>query len=788
MLRCRRTLLTGRVDGVWLRVRAWARTRWRGAALVAALAGVAVGAVLALAAGARRTSTAPDRYTEAVGGDYDLVLFQPFGPPLTEAISELPGVDTTTSLTFVAAFPVSAEGAVFDLNPFAGDDQAQGGRVVDGRFTDLASANELTVNRTAAELLDVDVGDRLDVASYSQEQVERNDFRPGVELAGPSFGVTVVGIVDNPGDLDDPTPSVVFSGGLLQAQPDVGLVATIVAVRTEAGATATSVLDAGRAMPGGADLFEQEARIVEAGTRRAIRLHVVALWIVAGVAALVAVLIVGQLAVRQVRTATADDEPLRSLGYDRRQFLSEASIEAAIVAATATIVAIVVAIAASGAFPIEALRPIEPDQGVAIDAPVLAAGGATLVLTFVAAAVVTALRTTEARRARARVRPGLPEVIAAAGGGPSMVTGVRHAFSSAGHDRGRPVAITLSVIVGITGVVGSLLVATSLVRMIDEPRLWGADFDESYGNPFVPAAGDIVTPVADDPDVAGVTAATSGSLTIDGTDVPVLAYESVRGGVLPVILDGRVPSAPDEIALGRLVAQRIDRSIGDTVVAAGPAGDQLELRVVGYTVTPGDGGDGASMTYDTFQSLTPDATRNLVFVDFRDGAPPDVADRIGRLIFTPPDTGRAPTTVLAFDRVVPAPYALAMVLAVMGTAALAYHVGSSVRRRGREFAILRALGADRRQVRGAVHWNASSVAAVGLIVGVPAGIAIGTRIHRSIADSVGVVPSVAVPVVLVLVVVAGVVAIANLAAASPARRATRSPAATLLQEPAGADR
>ncbi|MGH9270674.1 MAG: FtsX-like permease family protein, partial [Ilumatobacteraceae bacterium] len=105
-----------------------------------------------------------------------------------------------------------------------------------------------------------------------------------------------------------------------------------------------------------------------------------------------------------------------------------------------------------------------------------------------------------------------------------------------------------------------------------------------------------------------------------------------------------------------------------------------------------------------------------------------------------------------------------------------------VRRRTRDLAVLRALGADRRQLRATVHWQACCVAMLGLVIGVPIGVAVGSRIYYAITDSIGVVPSVSFPVVFVLVVVGGVLLVANLAALAPARRATRTPAATVLQE------
>ena len=50
---------------------------------------------------------------------------------------------------------------------------------------------------------------------------------------------------------------------------------------------------------------------------------------------------------------------------------------------------------------------------------------------------------------------------------------------------------------------------------------------------------------------------------------------------------------------------------------------------------------------------------------------------------------------------------------------------SSLRRRRRELAVLKTLGFSRRQVRATVAWQASTVAAVGLVVGIPLGLLVG---------------------------------------------------------------
>jgi hypothetical protein len=62
----------GDVSAVWMRLRSEIRTRWRSWLGLALLIGLAGGAAVAAAAGARRTETAYPRFVQAQNG-YDLI-------------------------------------------------------------------------------------------------------------------------------------------------------------------------------------------------------------------------------------------------------------------------------------------------------------------------------------------------------------------------------------------------------------------------------------------------------------------------------------------------------------------------------------------------------------------------------------------------------------------------------------------------------------------------------------------------------------------------------------------
>jgi hypothetical protein len=69
---------------------------------------------------------------------------------------------------------------------------------------------------------------------------------------------------------------------------------------------------------------------------------------------------------------------------------------------------------------------------------------------------------------------------------------------------------------------------------------------------------------------------------------------------------------------------------------------------------------------------------------------------------------------------------------------------------------------------------------VGIVVGIPLGIAIGQLVWRAFATNLGAVPVATVPMVLAVVLTVGVVVVANLLAVMPAVVAARSKTANQL--------
>jgi putative ABC transport system permease protein len=107
----------------------------------------------------------------------------------------------------------------------------------------------------------------------------------------------------------------------------------------------------------------------------------------------------------------------------------------------------------------------------------------------------------------------------------------------------------------------------------------------------------------------------------------------------------------------------------------------------------------------------------------------------------------------------------------------AFNIG----RRRYDLALLKTLGFNRRQVRATIAWQATTVATIGVIIGLPTGLTLGTLIWRPIANSVGVSTTATIPALALLLTIPGALLAANLLAYLPARAAAQSPPAIALR-------
>jgi ABC-type antimicrobial peptide transport system permease subunit len=105
---------------------------------------------------------------------------------------------------------------------------------------------------------------------------------------------------------------------------------------------------------------------------------------------------------------------------------------------------------------------------------------------------------------------------------------------------------------------------------------------------------------------------------------------------------------------------------------------------------------------------------------------------------------------------------------------------TSVRRRRRDLALLKALGFTRRQLSELVAWQSTVSVAIGVVIGLPLGIVFGRAMWDLFAHELFAIPDPTVPVLATGLVAVGSLLLANLIAAIPGRRAANTSTSLLL--------
>jgi cell division protein FtsX len=164
--------------------------------------------------------------------------------------------------------------------------------------------------------------------------------------------------------------------------------------------------------------------------------------------------------------------------------------------------------------------------------------------------------------------------------------------------------------------------------------------------------------------------------------------------------------------------------------------------------------------------------------------------RIGRVEFfrslpeyadIPQQPEYVPAAIVNVRHIHAIPFVLAGVLAALALLTVSHGMVTSMRSRRRDLAILRSLGADRSWITRAVHWQASLLTALPVVIGIPVGLVVGRLVFAAFADSMGAVDDAAIPVVIVAVGSVAIVVIANAIAGMISRTARRHEPALLLQ-------
>jgi ABC-type antimicrobial peptide transport system permease subunit len=240
--------------------------------------------------------------------------------------------------------------------------------------------------------------------------------------------------------------------------------------------------------------------------------------------------------------------------------------------------------------------------------------------------------------------------------------------------------------------------------------------------------------------------------------------------------------------LGSDALDALGKDVGDAVRVEGGDRTSATFHIVGRAVYPtiGDAlplSDGATLTPRDLLRLNAVSDGYLIL-----RLKPDVPRATAVRHLTALSGGRfppiAPTVPAEVERLRQVDFlvpVLGGLVALVASVAIGYTLVVAVRRRRHDLAILKAIGFDRRQVRTTVAWQATTLAAVGSVVGVPLGLVVGRELWALVAGGLGVSTAVDVSPWAIAAVVPAAFVVANAIAAFPAWSAARTPAAVVLR-------
>jgi FtsX-like permease family len=704
-----------------------------------------------------------------------------------------------------------------------------------GRRADPARADEVVASTEAAQVLGLHVGSHLSVGVLSSSSAASGSFRK-LSLTVVGLGVFNIQVVQD--DIEkDRTGFLVGTPALARMIVPCCAAYDYVGLRLDQGSRDDAAVEqeyshllATSPYTRGASSSLVQVYVtsaIEAEAQSAIRPEAIALAVFGAIAGLAALLIGLQAMSRQLREDAEDTKVLRALGAGPSMTITADLLGVMGAAAAGSLLAAAVAVGLSPLTLFGPVAAIEPASGLYLDWTVLGLG--TLVLAAVLGAMAAAIACRQAPHRAAAGRAagrgsGAVRAAMAAGLPASAVAGLRFALEPG---RGRTAVPVRSVVAGavLAVLVGiaTLTFGASLGTLISHPALYGWNFDyalystDGYG--VLPPS--LVGPMlAGDRSVAATTGAYFLTAQIDGQTVPGIAMPA-RARVAPPLLSGHAVDGGGQIVLGPATLAQLRKRVGDSVwVSEGLVVPRVRLKIVGTAALPTIGtvlgvhasmGTGALLATSVvrtailstgFGSLS---GPNAIFVRLRPGTSPQAAllsmQRVARevsqayrspRILAASDgtsiganvnllAAQRPAEIANYKSMGAVPAVLAGGLAAGALAALALTLTASVRRRRREFALLKTLGFTRRQLAGAVAWQSSVIVVLGLLVGVALGVAAGRWLWLAFAHELSAVPDPTVPVSSIALAGLAALLLANAAAALPGRRAARTPPAEALR-------
>ncbi len=706
--------------------------------------------------------------------------------------------------------------------------------VAEGRMADPRRADEMVATAEAARLAGWHLGQTFSFGAFTLAQANSPTFgfqttKPAVRFSAKLVGLVVLSSQVVHDDVDTFPADVLMSPALTRRLSHSGAYPTY-ALRLDHGSRDVAAVERHiiASLPPGTPYTFHVTSVVEGQVERASKPEAIALGAFGVIAGIAALLIAGLAISRALWEYGEELDVLRALGADPRTTTADAALGLVVAVIVGAVVAVGLAVALSPLALIGPIRQVDRAPGIAFDWTVLGIGLAVLTVGLAALTAVLAYRRAtrpfgeraepverRSRLVNAAARVGLP---------PPAIAGLRFSLER-GH--GRTAVPVRSALIGaalaVTVVVATLTFAGSLHTLDSHPALYGWNWSYAInspgGNNIPPAAGKLLD---HDPDVAAWTGFSFASVQVDGQTVPAL-LTTKPGPVDPPLLSGHEIDTKHEIVVGASTLAVLHKKLGSTVtVSYGSPSDApvyvppTPLKVVGIATMPAIGtagtlhvsmGTGVELPTSVEPAAmqralhSPDPNQNgpnIAVVQLRSGVTAAagrasvqrIADSATKVMAADPMTTgdtynvlgvQRPAEIVNYQSTGATPATLAAGLAAGAVVALGLTLTASVRRRRRDLALLKTLGFTQGQLATAVAWQASVAATVGIIVGVPAGIALGRWLWSLFARAIYAVPQPSVPVVEIVLVALGALVLANAVAAIPGRIAARTSTAHVLR-------
>jgi hypothetical protein len=794
------------------------RQRWRSWLAIAFLISIVGGLVLAGTAAGRRTESAFPGFVSAHG--FEALVYATQAVPTVQA---LPGVASVTQVVAPdngqprcnCTHPINSEdlgvlvAAPSPNSPF---------KLLSGRLPNPSNPDEVLASFSLQQDSGVHIGSVIHIPFFSPSQASAYNSTPDALLKpeGPTVALRVVGIEASENEF----PSGATPSYDLYATP--AFERTVIPrtayaygyfVRLRDGVAGLPRFDAAASALGAQGVeFTQNEQQQVGDVEASIHPQAIGWWILAALAALAGLAVVGQALARQSFVESEDYPTMAAVGADRRQLFALAMARTLIVGLAGALGAVVIAIALSPIAPLGEARAAEPATGVAFDWPVLLLGALGTVMVVIALGVVPALRSAHTfGRAEQRASTRPPTLVgrfAATGAPPSAVIGVRNALQR--RSGGSPVPVGsafLGTVLAVIALCGTAVFGASLSHLTATPRLYGdtfqLNFDDQYGGGPYPK---VLASLKHDTAVRAITEGIGlQEIAVNKVLVGGIAGTAVRGGLLLATVSGHLPNGDNQIGLGATTMREANAHVGSVVAVTltTPSGGKrtVPFRVVSQISFPVIAGavalgTGAAFTISGYEAAVcppsphQSACRAAVAGTNNGGllvsmvAGPRGQAAIAHYL----DVDRAitsvaitPTSLVNFGEAVNFPLIFGAVLAAFGAATLLHLLVVSVTRRRREVGLLKVVGFVNGQVISAVAWQATTLALGGILIGVPIGIVLGRAVWNAFARNLGAVPVAVTPIGLLVALVAGVLVVTNLIAIAPAVAATRSKPGALLR-------